>query len=409
MRTTVSQKKRPFKFYATNILGNFIPSRPTLSEQYILDTARTSTGLQDWGSDTFLEGMRVLLDSSLKEARLHYFGRTFLQKGCIRAVKDRLRLSKAVKNNPDILNTPIEKPLFILGLPRTGTTLLQNLFFQEVRFRHLHFWEQLAIGPQPTPDNLHDNYIIDSGSVFINKLKNIAPEFFIAHEIQPRGPEECNGLMERDFSSIIYIMLRNIPTYTEWFQKRNMTSTYEYHRYQLQYLGYHFKGKRWVLKAPVHLLFLRYLFEVYPDARIIQLHRDPLKVIPSMCSLVAMSRAIHSNHVNITETAKQLLELMSININRSIAFRDSISPGQILDISFTELVENTMETMNRIYTWLMDDLRPETETAMSNWLHQSRMKRSGKPHKYSLDQFGFNDTQIQDCFAQYYERYADYL
>ena len=188
-----------------------------------------------------------------------------------------------------------------------------------------------------------------------------------------------------------------------------MTSTYEYHRYQLQYLGYHFKGKRWVLKAPIHLLFLRYLFEVYPDARIIQLHRDPLKVIPSMCSLVAMSRAIHSNHVNITETAKQLLELMSININRSIAYRDSISPDQILDISFTELVENTMATINRIYTWLMEDFKPETETAMSSWLHQSRLKRSGKPHKYSLDQFGFNDAQIQDCFAQYYERYADYL
>ena len=409
MRTTVSQKQRPFKFYATNILGSFFPSKPHLSQQYLLDTARASTGLQDWGSDSFLEGMRVLLDSCSREARLHYFGRTLLQKSCIRSLKDRLRLKKAVTDNPDILNTPIVEPLFILGLPRTGTTLLQNLFFLDVRFRHLHYWEQLAIGPQPTPGNLQDNYIIDSGSAFINKLKNIAPEFFIAHEILPRGPEECNGLMERDFSSIIYIMLRNIPTYTEWFQKRNMTPTYEFHRLQLQYLGYHFKGKRWVLKAPVHLLFLKHLFEVYPDARIIQLHRDPLKAIPSMCSLVAISRAIHSNHVNITETAKQLMDLMSINIKRSIAYREAIAPGQILDISFSELVKNTMATMNRIYTWLGVDFIPETEATMSTWLQKSRLKRAGKPHQYSLEQFGLNETRIQDFFAQYYERYADYL
>ena len=408
-RTTVSQKKRPFNFNATNFLGSLMPSKPSLSEQYILDAARTSTGLQDWGSDSFLEGMHMLLESSLNEARLHHFGRKFLQKGCIRAVKDRLRLEKVVKDNPDILNTSIEKPVFIIGLPRTGTTLLQNLFFQDDRFRHLHYWEQVAIGPQPAPDNLKDNYIIDSCNTFISRLKKIAPEFFIAHDIQPRGPEECNGLMERDFSSIIYIMLRNIPTYTEWFQKRDMTSTYEYHRYQLQYLGYHFKGKRWVLKAPVHLLFLKYLFKVYPDAQILQLHRDPLKAIPSMSSLVVISRGIHSDHVNEIETAEQLLKLMSHNINQSIAYREEQVPGQILDISFSELVKDTMTTVNKIYNWLGVDFTPETETSMSRWLGESKLKQEGEPHQYSLEQFGLNETRIKDCFAQYYERYTDYI
>lgn len=409
MRTTVSQKKRPFKFNATNFLGSFIPSKPSLSEQYILDAARTSTGLQDWGNDSFLEGMRMLLESSVTEARLHYFGKRFLQKGCIRAVKDRLRLEKSIKDNTDILNTPIEKPIFILGLPRTGTTLLQNLFFQDDRFRHLHYWEQVAIGPQPAPDNLKENYIIDSCTTFINRLKIIAPEFFIAHDIQPYGPEECNGLMERNFSSIIYIMLRNIPTYTEWFQKRDMTSTYEYHRYQLQYLGYHFKGKQWVLKAPVHLLFLKYLFKVYPDAQVLHMHRDPLKVIPSMSSLVVISRGIHSDHVSEIETADQLLKLMSHNISQSVAYRESQASGQILDISFSELIKDTMTTVGNIYKWLGVDFTPATETAMSNWLDKSKLRQEGEPHQYSLDQFGLNETRIRDCFTQYYERYTNYL
>ncbi len=408
-RSTVSEKKRPFNFNAANLLGSFFPSKPPLSEQYILDAARNSTGLQDWGSDSFLEGMRMLLDSSLKEARLHYFGRTSLQKGCIRSVKDRLRLEKAFTDNPDIKNTPIEKPVFILGLPRTGTTLLQNLFFQDDRFRHLHYWEQVAIGPQPTQDNIKDNYIIDSCSAFVDNLKKIAPEFFVAHDIRPRGPEECNGLMERDFSSIIYIMFRNIPTYTEWFQKRDMTSTYEYHRYQLQFLGYHFKGKRWILKAPVHLLYLKYLFKVYPDAQILHLHRDPLKAIPSITSLVAISRGIHSDHVNETETAEQLLGLMSHNVNQSITYREANPSGQILDISFSDLVNNTVLTVNKIYNWLGVDFTTEAETAMSGWLEKSKLKLEGKPHQYSLEQFGLDEARIRDSFDRYYERYTDYL
>ena len=188
-----------------------------------------------------------------------------------------------------------------------------------------------------------------------------------------------------------------------------MTSTYEYHRYQLQYLGYHFKGKRWVLKAPVHLLFLKYLFKVYPDAQILQLHRDPLKAIPSMSSLVVISRGIHSDHVNEIETAEQLLKLMSHNINQSIAYREAQVSSQILDISFSELVKDTITTVNKIYNWLGVDFTPETETSMSRWLGESKLKQGGEPHQYSLEQFGLNETRIKDCFAQYYERYTDYI
>ena len=162
MKSTASLKKRPLSFSALNLAGSLFPSQPDLSEQYILNAARNSAGLNDWGSDSFLEGMRELLNSSIKEAKLHLFGRQFLQKGCIRSVKDRLRLQSAFNKNPKILNTPVEKPVFILGLPRTGTTFLQNLFFQDNRFRNLHYWEQVAVGPQPAPENLQDNYIINS-------------------------------------------------------------------------------------------------------------------------------------------------------------------------------------------------------------------------------------------------------
>ena len=409
MPTTASLKKRPFSFNTLNLAGSLFPSKPDLSEQYILNAARDSTGLDNWGSNNFLEGMRELLNSSIKEAKLHFFGRQFLQKGCIRAVKDRIRLQKAFQKNQEILNTPIEKPVFVLGLPRTGTTFLQNLLFQDDHFRHLHYWEQVAVGPQPTHENLQDNYIIKSCVSFVENLKTIAPEFFIAHEINPYGPEECNGLMERNFTSIIYFMFRNIPSYIDWFQTHDMTETYDYHKQQLQFLGYHFKKKQWVLKAPVHLFFLKYLFKTYPDARILHLHRDPLELVPSMASLVVISRQIHSNHVDAEETADQILDWVRKIITNSIAFRNEHGSDRFLDLSYNELVRDPMNTLNQIYKWLGVNNNNEIQSNISSWLENSKRKRVGKAHHYSLEQFNLTEKIIQNEFSHYYDRYAYYI
>ena len=409
MPTTASLKKRPLSFNTLNLAGSLFPSKPDLSEQYILNAAMNSTSFNNWGSNSFQEGMRKLLNSSITAAKLHFFGRQFLQKGCIRAVKDRIRLQKAFQKNQEILNTPIEKPVFILGLPRTGTTFLQNLLFRNDQFRHLHYWEQVAIGPQPTHKNLQDNYIIKSCVSFVEKLKTITPEFFIAHEINPYGPEECNGLMERNFTSIIYFMFRNIPSYMEWFQAHDMTETYDYHKQQLQFLGYHFSKKQWVLKAPVHLFFLEYLFKTYPDARIVHLHRDPLEVIPSMASLVVISRQIHSNHVSVQETANQILDWVRKIITNSIAFRDETDSDQFLDLAYTDLVKDPLNTINQIYKWLGVDINNEIQSDISSWLENSKRKRVGKAHHYSLEQFNLTEKIIQNEFNHYYDQYADYI
>ena len=245
--------------------------------------------------------------------------------------------------------------------------------------------------------------------IAVEKLKTITPEFFIAHEINPYGPEECNGLMERNFTSIIYFMFRNIPSYMEWFQAHDMTETYDYHKQQLQFLGYHFRKKQWVLKAPVHLFFLKYLFKTYPDARIVHLHRDPLEVIPSMASLVVISRQIHSNHVSVQETANQILDWVRKIITNSIAFRDETDSDQFLDLAYTDLVKDPFNTLTQIYKWLGVDINNEIQSDISSWLKNSKRKRTGKAHNYSLEQFNLTETKIQNEFNHYYDRYEDYI
>lgn len=332
-----------------------------------------------------------------------------LQKACIRSVKDRIRLEKAISKNIEILKTEVKAPVFILGLPRTGTTFLQNLLFQDKRFRHLHYWEQVALGPQPTLENLQENFVIDSSLNNIKKLRKIAPEFFIAHEINPWGPEECNGLMEREFTSIIYFMFRNIPTYMDWFVNKDMSNTYRCHRRQLQYLGYNFNGMPWVLKAPAHLFFLKYLLQEYPDARILHLHRDPLDIIPSMSSLGVISRQILSNSVDVKATGRQFLEMIVKNINNSIDYRNENPQLHIMDIAYNDLVADTANTSKNIYNWLGVELTSDVDVNISNWLTESKRKRAGKPHLYSLDQFGLDDGDVKNKFSQYYEKYSAYI
>jgi hypothetical protein len=195
----------------------------------------------------------------------------------------------------------------------------------------------------------------------------------------------------------------------DWFQNHDMTETYNYHKKQLQYLGYHFRKKQWVLKAPVHLFFLKYLFKTYPDARIVHLHRDPLELIPSMASLVVISRQIHSNHVNAEETANQILNWVRKIITNSIAFRDETNSDQILDLAYTDLVKDPLNTLIQIYKWLGIDINNETQSNISDWLGNSKRKRIGKTHQYSLEQFNLTETKIQDEFNHYYDRYADYI
>ena len=351
----------------------------------------------------------MLLKSCKREARMTFISRLNLQQSCVNTIRDRLLLKDTIKRIPAITDVKIRKPIFVLGLPRSGTTYLQNLLAGDEQLRPLYYWEQQSLGPPPAPDNQFNNPQLRQARKDIARLRWVAKEFFTAHEIQSDRAEEDNGLMGREFVNILHFMFRDIPSYLDWLLNKDMTEMYRYHKRQLQYLGYHFQDHRWMLKAPAHLAFLNALLKVYPDAQILQTHRDPLELVPSMCSLAVISRQIFSDEVDPLQTAQQWLELMSQIMKRSLDLAPDLNRGNIFHISYHALVADPMQTITEIYKWLDLDLSEITRTRISSWAISSQNYKSSNPHIYSLEQFALQESEIRGKFEQYYESYRDYI
>ena len=406
---TAENVKRPLVFQLVNKVGKIFPESPELSVDSILNTAKKKTNLTDWGSASFQQGLEMLLQACKREARMTYISRLILQKSCVNIVRDRLLLEDAIKRNPEITAVKIRKPIFVLGLPRSGTTYLQNLLARDEQLRPLYYWEQQSLGQPPSSENLFNNPQLRQARKDIARMRWAAKEFFSAHEIQADRTEEDNGLMGREFVNILHFMFRDIPSYVDWLLSKDMTEMYGYHKRQLQFLGYHFQDRRWILKAPAHLAFLDALLKVYPDAQILQTHRDPLEIVPSMCSLAVISRQIFSDEVHPLQTAQQWLDLISQIMQRSLDLEPDLNRGNIFHISYPALVADPMQTITEIYKWLELELSENTRNNISKWVKSSQNYKSSNPHIYSLEQFALQESDIREKFEQYYESYRDYI
>ena len=409
MDNKITYLKKPILFRLINKLGENTSFRQKITSEHVLNTAKNKTGFNDYGPDSFINNLDVLIESTQNESRMNFIGRTTLFNSCVQAVVDRLKIYDHIKKHPDIKNNKIVKPIFILGLPRTGTTLMQNLLGCDKNLRALHYWEQAQISDPPKPNTLLNNQILNRVKRDVQILKWAVPNFTAAHEINPIGIEECNGLMNREFVNILHFMFRNVPTYVEHILNTDMSSMYQFHKLQLPYLGYHFRGKRWMLKAPAHLAFLSYLFKIYPDAIIIQMHRDPIYSVPSMCSLATISRSLFSTKIDVTKISDQWINLMQKIIRDSIQKRTNLNQKQFLDIPYMQFVNNPIKMVKKIYDKLELDFSDNFVKNMQLWLDESNKKRKNNPHIYSINQFGLTKNKIKKQFSEYYEHYAEFI
>ena len=409
MLKKIHQYPRPFLFRLVNTLGKNVHFYPKITVENILHTAKIKTGLSDWGNNSFIENLQILIDSCIREADLNYIGRITLFRTCVQAVMDRLTIHDYWKKESSQINTDIVKPIFILGLPRTGTTLLQNLLACDANIRPLYYWEQAQVSSPPTPESILDNPIIHQAEKDVRRLKWVASDFISAHEVNPRGVEECNGLMNREFVNILHFMFRNVPTYMDYLLNIDMSDMYRFHKIQLQYFGKNFTDKKWMLKAPAHLAFLPFLFKIYPDAIILHMHRDPIHSVPSMCSLAAISRSLMSNTVDVGLISKQWPELMQKIMKKSIHQRENLADKKIVDIQYQQLIEDPLRMVRDIYKIFEMDYSTEFENKMKLWLKNSKKRRKKNPHVYSIEQFGLTKQQIQKMFSDYYDRYNEFI
>lgn len=369
----------------------------SLSEESLIENAQRKAQLFDWGGDSFRFGLQTLLTSLHQEGNLSLTGRWLMRAYVTDLLVNRLQIQATIKQYPEILAVPIHRPLVITGLPRTGTTFLHRLLAQDPQFRWLHLWELLQPCPPPNPTSAATDPRLQKTQVLAQQYKTIAPTLSTAHLIEAQLPEEGNQLLEHAFTNFLFDIRAHIPTYETWLRTQDMRASYQYYRQQLQLLSWQWPG-RWLLKAPCHLRNLDALSSVFPDACIIQTHRDPCVVVPSICSLTAMFRSIFTESPKLDIIGQDLLDITAYSHHQGRRFRQKHASIPICDIDYSDLVEDPLKTVHHIYQFFGEQLQPEAVSKMEQWLADNPQSKHGI-HSYSLEQFGLSETAIREKFA----------
>lgn len=361
-------------------------------------SAVKAIGLDDFGPDDYTEGLSMLLESYRRDAGLTELGSKMFRYFLRGALIARLMSESSWKSHPEYADTPIRRPIFVTGLPRTGTTALHRLLAADPGHQALEMW--LTDFPQPRPprDTWADNPLFKQLDAGFSQHHVENPEFMGLHYMSAADIEECWQLLRQTLKSISYETLAYLPTYSRWLQGQDWTNAYQRHRRNLQLIGLG-DGRRWVLKNPSHLFALDQLMAVYPDALIIQTHRPPATIIPSMCSLAEQATKGYSTTFVGEKIGSTQLELWSRGLRSFAEARRRYPSAQFIDIEFGDFRTHPIETMRTIYDAFGLEFTDGAHAAM---LALDRESRSGdrKPeHRYALGDFGLTADRVDAEFA----------
>lgn len=369
----------------------------------IIAKARAATGLTDLGDPAVCEGLERLVAASNAEARLSETGAQRWEANAVATLANRLRIVDYLTRHPELLERPVEKPLFVFGLPRTGTTLTINLLSADPARRCLLRWEALNSAPPAKAGALHSDPRFVAEQQKLAMAVKYMPQIAAIHYEDADSPTECQYPMALSFCAQIFDSMVNIPSYREWFFGTSYLPALRFHKQLLQLLQAE-NGGRWTLKNPWHPLFLDDLTTVYPDAQLVMTHRDPADVVGSACSLIRHVRPNFSDQVDLREIAAQMIATFDLMIARQDAYRDAHGEDAIHDIQYTDQLRDPLGEMRRLYARFDEPFTPEAEAAMTRLLAANPQGKHGR-HVYTLEEFGMTARGVRAHFRDYIERF----
>ena len=368
----------------------------------LIETAKQRCGLDDFGRGDFFEALSRLLESCYSEAQLNLIGKIALRTNVLHTLSSRLLMERDRQLYPNIRRQEIREPLFIIGLPRSGTSLLHILLAADPEHRSPLMWEVMTPSP-PTLDD--EKRRIRRATQSCNYFNWLAPTFRYVHAVGAELPQECVRLMTPTFMSDQFDTMYYVPSYRAWFFRQDLLPAYEYHRRFLQHLQFRRSARRWILKAPTHMSALPTLLSVYPDALFVQTHRAPLEAMASVSSLITILRRVFSDSVDPFMVCRDAIQYWSQTLDTFLQDRDRLLRKRICDLDFLELRRDPIAAIRRIYQhfgWL---LSPETEQRMRVVLARQPPEQYGN-HRYDLSQFGFDPAEAARAFAAYCEQFG---
>lgn len=374
------------------------------AEEAMLEAAREATDLDDFGGGAWREHLRTLLRAYDEESHLTDAGRAMVQGEIGGALAARLACEAAWRADPSVLRHEIRRPLFILGLPRSGTTALHWLLAQDPANQVLEYWLAAAPRPRPPRATWEAEPAYQAAVGVLQWIYETDPDLKAIHWMEADGPEECRHLFVQSFLDHTFDSNATIPSYTRYFEAQDMRPAYARHRDVLKLVGSTSPERRWVLKYPAHLRELDVLFETYPDACIVQTHRDPARVLPSVCSLVTGWRRLYEGDADAKAIGAWQLDLYAGMIEKAMAVRERSDPRQFHDLSFREMIADPVGAIARMYAHFGFAWTPEAERRMRAWHDENPQHKHGG-HRYTAERFGLSEEGIAERFARYAERF----
>ncbi len=364
-------------------------------------SATKLVGLDDFGTDddNYREALGVLLESYRREAGFTPLGSKMSRFFLRGALVARLLSEASWKQYPQHADVVIERPIFVTGLPRTGTTALHRLLGADPAHQGLQMW--LAEYPQPRPprETWADNPVYRQLDAQFAQHHNENPEYMGLHYMTADEVEECWQLLRQSLHSVSYETLAHVPSYAQWLARQDWTQPYRRHRRNLQLIGLNDVGKRWVLKNPSHLFALDALMATYPDALIVQTHRPAETIMASMCSLAQHTTAGWSETFAGAQLGLDALETWSRGLERFNTARAKHDPAQFYDVDYLDFVADPLGAVEGIYRHFAMPLSGSASLAMQEIHDASKTGPRAPKHTYALSDYGLTADAVKARFS----------
>jgi Sulfotransferase family len=378
---------------------------PELLPDAVVAEACDKTGLEDFGPADFREGLAVLCESIDDEAQLNELGELAVRDTVVNSLANRLRVFDWIRRHPDVARERIVAPIVVIGMFRAGTTFLSQLLDQDPRNRALLRWEASDSAPPPSPANFRSGPRVDAARLSNDMLEELNPRMKAIHHEDAAGATECIAVMSQDFKSLSWEAITNVPAYSRWLLATDQRSAYDYHRSTLQVLQSGGVRGQWTLKSPHHAIALDALTALYPDARLVLLHRDPLVLCASVCSLISTLSGTFSDADHTRYVAEHWPAMLVESVKRIEAFRAAHPEHPIVDVQYADLVRDPLQTVEDLYAACGEELDGGARDRIAAYVN-SHPKTEFGTHGYDLAEFGLDAGELAERFAGYVDRYG---
>ena len=370
----------------------------------IIEDACRETNLDRFEQASYTEGLRVLTGEIGRNQSWPRSTRLMLESLITALLVNRLKVEEYAFRRRELLNQPIERPVIVLGMPRTGTTLVSQLLGADRTRRSLLHWEAIDSIPPPTSETMRT----DPRCVALReqqvKLVKGDPSFGIIHWEFADEPTECTMIHAQDFKSPVWSFTVPLPEYARWVLECDIRSAYQYEQKVLQILQSKTTGA-WNLKMPSHALYVRQLLKTFPTARIVWTHRDPYLTVASACSLMRERHRGFRLAPDLGFIARETSFLVAEHVLRPMAVRDEVGEEAFYDLHYADLLRDPVRELRKLYDWLGDPFTEMTESAIRQWLQTHPQGKFGR-HRYSLDEFGLSIERLRPLFDDYLGRFS---